>query len=92
MNVLPLLLVASAAASAVDASSIERQWLSAFLQASEPKLHSFSPLHLAHTVTALAAIDRAHDWAANCIHAAWQEAFVQAATRQLANRRWACTA
>jgi hypothetical protein len=75
------------AATAVDVSSIQRQWLAAFLQASEPKLASFSALQLAHTVSALAAIDKAHDWAASCIHAAWQEAFVQAAARQLGNKR-----
>jgi hypothetical protein len=75
------------AAAAVDVSSIERSWLAAFLQASEPKLLSFSPLQLAHTIAALAAVDKAHDWAAACIHAAWQEAFVAAAARQLGYRR-----
>ncbi|WIA11841.1 hypothetical protein OEZ85_011928 [Tetradesmus obliquus] len=76
------------AATAVDVSSIERPWLASFLQASEPKLPSFSSLQLAHTIAALAAVDKAHDWAATCIHAAWQEAFVQAAARQLGNRRF----
>lgn len=72
----------------MDVSSIERPWLTAFIHASERKLPSFLPIHLAHTATALAAIDRSHDWASAVIHAGWQEAFVQTAAQQLVMKRF----
>lgn len=79
---------AAAAATAVDMSSVEKRWFTAFLQASEPKLSSFLPVHLAHTARSLARILKAHDWACLCIQASWQAAFTQAAAAQLAQGRF----
>lgn len=75
------------AAVAVDVGGVDKPWLAAFIQASQPRLDAFEPVQLANTGVALASISATHSWAALCISAAWLAAFVQAATVQLGNRR-----
>jgi hypothetical protein len=63
-------------------------WLSAFIKASKVRLSAFEPVQLAHTANALALIHKSHPAAHRIVNAAWQAAFVRAASHHLAAGRF----
>jgi hypothetical protein len=80
--------VVADAASVVDVSCVSDIWLSGFIKASQTRLSAFEPVQLAHTTNALALLIKSHQSAFRIVTAAWQTAFVVAASQHLAAGRF----